>query len=140
MNLSDGERIHAVLKEMGFLQTDSEEEAQIVGIIACSVRQKAIDKVYNQIARWNRRKNNQNLITFISGCILPDDRERFLKLFDIVVNGEKTVRVWSPPAAFGAATAKEAGAKAKGDRPIADKLVGRMKRSVRGKSSTSRPP
>ena len=84
MNLSDGERIHTVLKEMGLVQTDSESDAQVVGIIACSVRQKAIDKVYNQIARWNKSKNHRNLITFISGCILPDDRERFLKLFDIV--------------------------------------------------------
>ncbi len=84
MNLSDGERIHTVLKEMGLVQSDSENDAQVVGIIACSVRQKAIDKVYNQIARWNKSKNHRNLITFISGCILPDDRERFLKLFDIV--------------------------------------------------------
>ncbi len=84
MNLSDGERIHTVLKGMGLQQAPSEEEAQVVGIIACSVRQKAIDKVYNQIARWNREKNHRNLITFISGCILPDDRERFLKLFDLV--------------------------------------------------------
>jgi tRNA-2-methylthio-N6-dimethylallyladenosine synthase len=84
MNLSDGERIHTVLKGMGLQQATSEEEAQVVGIIACSVRQKAIDKVYNEIARWNREKNHRNLITFISGCILPDDRERFLKLFDLV--------------------------------------------------------
>jgi len=84
MNLSDGERIHTVLKEMGLTEVPSDEDAEVVGIIACSVRQKAIDKVYNQIARWNRHKNHRNLITFISGCILPDDRERFLKLFDLV--------------------------------------------------------
>jgi len=84
MNLSDGERIHSVLKEMGLGQSDSDEDAEVLGIIACSVRQKAIDKVYNQVARWNKSKNHRNLITFISGCILPDDRERFLKLFDIV--------------------------------------------------------
>ncbi len=29
-------------------------------------------------------KNRKNLITFISGCILPDDMKRFLKLFDII--------------------------------------------------------
>lgn len=84
MNLSDGERIHAVLKTMGMAEAASDKEAQVVGIIACSVRQKAIDKVYNQIASWNREKNHRNLITFISGCILPEDRERFLKLFDLV--------------------------------------------------------
>jgi len=84
MNLSDGERIHTVLKEMGLTRAASEEKAQLVGIIACSVRQKAIDKVYNQVARWNRSKDKRNLVTFISGCILPDDRDRFLKLFDMV--------------------------------------------------------
>ena len=84
MNLSDGERIHTVLKEMGLQQSASDEDAQVLGIIACSVRQKAIDKVYNQVARWNKNKNHRNLITFLSGCILPEDRDRFLKLFDIV--------------------------------------------------------
>ncbi len=69
MNLSDGERIHTVLKEMGLTRAASEEEAQLVGITACSVRQKAIDKVYNQVARWNRSKDKRNLVTFISGCI-----------------------------------------------------------------------
>jgi tRNA-2-methylthio-N6-dimethylallyladenosine synthase len=48
------------------------------------VRQKAINKVYSRIEKWNRMKNNRHLITFISGCILPADREQFLKLFDIV--------------------------------------------------------
>ena len=84
MNISDGERIHTVLKEMGLEMAESEDQAQVVGIIACSVRQKAIDKVYNQIARWNRSKDHRNLVTFISGCILPEDRERFLELFDLV--------------------------------------------------------
>lgn len=84
MNLSDSERIHSVLKEMGFTQTDVEDEADLIGVIACSVRQKAIDKVYNKIAHWNREKNHRNILTFISGCILPSDKQRFLKLFDIV--------------------------------------------------------
>jgi tRNA-2-methylthio-N6-dimethylallyladenosine synthase len=55
----------------------------LIGILACSVRQKAIDKVYSRIHKWNKWKNNKNLITFISGCILPSDHEKFLKLFDI---------------------------------------------------------
>ncbi len=31
---------------------DDEKDAELIGIIACSVRQKAIDKVYNKIAEW----------------------------------------------------------------------------------------
>ncbi len=83
MNLSDSERVISVLDEAGYEWTDNEDEAGLIGIIACSVRQKAIDKVYSRIYKWNKWKNNKNLITFISGCILPDDHEKFLKLFDI---------------------------------------------------------
>ncbi len=84
MNLSDGERVISVLDEQGYTWTDNEEEATIIGILACSVRQKAIDKVYSRIYKWNKWKNHKNLITFISGCILPDDHKKFLKLFDII--------------------------------------------------------
>jgi len=83
MNLSDSERVISVLDESGYTWTDNEGEAGLIGILACSVRQKAIDKVYSRIYKWNKWKNNKNLITFISGCILPSDHEKFLKLFDI---------------------------------------------------------
>ena len=84
MNLSDTERVRTVFQQMGFEPTDNEAEANILGIIACSVRQKGIDKVYGRIEKWNAMKNRQNVITFVSGCILPADRVRFLKLFDLV--------------------------------------------------------
>lgn len=83
MNLSDSERVRSVLNNEGYEWTDKEEEAGLIGILACSVRQKAIDKVYSRIHKWNKWKNHKNLITFISGCMLPDDHEKFLKLFDI---------------------------------------------------------
>jgi len=84
MNMSDTERTKPVIEGMGYTWTDNEEEANLVGILACSVRQKAIDKVYSRIHKWNRLKNKKNLITFVTGCILPSDKEKFLKLFDIV--------------------------------------------------------
>jgi tRNA-2-methylthio-N6-dimethylallyladenosine synthase len=84
MNLSDTERVKTVLHELGFEPTENEMEASVLGIIACSVRQKAIDKVYSRITKWNRLKHRKNLLTFVSGCILPSDNERFLKLFDLV--------------------------------------------------------
>jgi tRNA-2-methylthio-N6-dimethylallyladenosine synthase len=83
MNLSDGERVISVMNEAGYEWTDNEEEAGLIGILACSVRQKAIDKVYSRIHKWNKWKRNKNLVTFISGCVLPNDHEKFLKLFDI---------------------------------------------------------
>lgn len=84
MNISDGERIRTVLKNMGFEETTEEEDAILVGVLACSVRQKAIDKVHYLIHKWEQRKKEKPLITFISGCILPHDREKFLKRFDLL--------------------------------------------------------
>jgi tRNA-2-methylthio-N6-dimethylallyladenosine synthase len=84
MNKSDSERVRTVIEGMGYQWTEDEEEASLLGILACSVRQKSIDKVYSRIARWNKRKNRQNLLTFVSGCVLPADKVKFLKLFDLV--------------------------------------------------------
>lgn len=84
MNISDGERVQQVLDSMGFTPTDKEEEASLLGVIACSVRQKGIDKVYAKISKWNKWKHKKSLITFVSGCVLPADKEQFLKTFDMV--------------------------------------------------------
>ena len=84
MNISDSERVSSLLEKHGYVYTEDEKEANILGIIACSVRQKAIDKVYSKINQWNKRKDNSHLITFLSGCVLAEDRTKFLKLFDIV--------------------------------------------------------
>ena len=84
MNKSDSERTRTVIEGLGYRWTDKEEEAGLLGILACSVRQKSIDKVYSRISRWNHWKKDRNLLTFVSGCILPADGEKFLKLFDLV--------------------------------------------------------
>ena len=83
MNLSDAERVSSVLEAMGYKHTDSEEEAHILGLVACSVRQRAIDRAFAKIHKWNSWKNRRNLLTFATGCVLPADKEQFLKLFDL---------------------------------------------------------
>lgn len=92
MNKSDSERVNTVIEKMGYQWTENEEEADLLGLIACSVRQKAIDKVYTKISKWNKWKDKRNLVTFVSGCVLPVDRERFLKLFDIIFQMSELVQ------------------------------------------------
>ena len=84
MNQSDSERIRSVIEGMGYVLTENEADADLIGVVACSVRQKAIDKVYSKIEKWNQWKNERPLITFVSGCILPADESKFLKRFDLV--------------------------------------------------------
>lgn len=86
MNISDSERLTTVFSDMGFTRTEREDEADILGIVACSVRQKAIDKVYSRIHLWNKWKKDKSLITFVTGCLLDEDKKKFLKTFDLVFN------------------------------------------------------
>jgi tRNA-2-methylthio-N6-dimethylallyladenosine synthase len=82
MNTSDAERVSSVLESLGFERTESEEDAAILGLVACSVRQRAIDRAYAKIRKWNSWKNERSLLTFATGCVLPADKNRLLKTFD----------------------------------------------------------
>lgn len=86
MNISDSQRVKTVLDDLGYTYTENEDEADILGVVACSVRQKAIDKVYARIHKWNKMKKKQekNILTFLSGCVLESDEKKFLKTFDFV--------------------------------------------------------
>jgi len=86
MNISDSQRVKTVFDNLGYKHTENEEEADVLGVIACSVRQKAIDRVYSRIHRWNKmkRKQKSNILTFLSGCVLESDEKKFLKTFDFV--------------------------------------------------------
>ncbi len=88
MNHSDSERLVSVFSQMGFDQTDREEEADILGVLACSVRQRAIDKVHGRIHRWNKWKESRPLISFVTGCLLEEDRTTFLRTFDLVFDAK----------------------------------------------------
>ncbi|OGY86297.1 MAG: tRNA (N6-isopentenyl adenosine(37)-C2)-methylthiotransferase MiaB [Candidatus Kerfeldbacteria bacterium RIFOXYA2_FULL_38_24] len=85
-NKTDAERIAAVLEQAGFTPATSEQEADLIGVIACSIRKSAIDRVYGRARNWNKRKKQESLVTFVSGCILPQDKKKFLKIFDLVIN------------------------------------------------------
>lgn len=89
MNKSDSERARTIIEKLGYTWTDQEEQAALIGILACSVRQKAIDKVYSRIHKWNSWKKNRNLLTFLTGCVLPADRKKMLRLFDLVFEMEE---------------------------------------------------
>jgi len=83
MNRSDAERVAAVLEGMGFSPAANESEANILGVVACSVRQKSADRVYGRSLAWNERRDRARIITFVTGCVLERDRRKLARLFDI---------------------------------------------------------
>ncbi|MFC1597988.1 MiaB/RimO family radical SAM methylthiotransferase [Patescibacteria group bacterium] len=84
-NKADTERIASVLESIGYSSALCEDEADCLGIVACSIRQSAIDRVIGRARNWNIRKNKEDITTFVSGCVLPEDEKRFLESFDFVV-------------------------------------------------------
>lgn len=82
MNVSDSQRIATKLEELGY-RPASEKEAALVVVNACSVRQKAVDRIWGKIKNWQ----SQNKQIYVTGCILPADRKKFaergIKYFNI---------------------------------------------------------
>jgi len=83
MNSADGERITAVLDKLGYQKTADENQADLIMVIACSVRQSAIDRIYGKADKWNRLKLARPVITVLSGCVLEHDKQNMSKIFDL---------------------------------------------------------
>lgn len=80
MNISDGERIANVLESHGHSPIPKENEADLVVINVCSVRQSAVDRVSGKIK--NLRKGNPEAKIILTGCVLKTDRKKFKEKVD----------------------------------------------------------
>lgn len=86
MNYSDAERLESVLNRLSFKKTANEKEADIILAVACSVRQKAVDRIYGLANLWLKEKRKRKLITILTGCVLPYDQNKMKKYFDLILN------------------------------------------------------
>ncbi len=86
MNYSDSERIASILEMKGYKKTLLEDNADLIIINACSVRQSAIDKISGRFKKYKRfRKTNPGLKIVLTGCILKSDKKKFEKMFDLII-------------------------------------------------------
>jgi len=72
MNVSDSERIATILESQGYEASD-EKLADLIVINACSVRQKAVDRIWGGIKKWQAQKKK----IILTGCVLPTDKKKF---------------------------------------------------------------
>lgn len=85
MNYSDSERIAAVFDSFGFTRSKSEEDANILIAVSCSVRQTAVDRIYGKSGDWKKRKKKDpGFLTILSGCVLPEDKKKLKESFDLI--------------------------------------------------------
>lgn len=84
MNKSDAERIERVLKKLGYKKTLYEKETDLIMVVACSIRQSAVDRVYGKFKWWKRRQKKGELTTILTGCVLPHDLKKLQSKFDLI--------------------------------------------------------
>ena len=75
MNEYDSAKMLDVLAEShGVIKTDKAEEADIILLNTCSIREKAQEKVFSQLGRWRPYKdNNPDLIIGVGGCVASQE-------------------------------------------------------------------
>ncbi len=79
MNVSDSERISTTLARDGFEMTTNDEDADVVIINTCSVREKAEHKLYSRIGRLRKKAAKKMPVVGIAGCVAQLEGEM---LFD----------------------------------------------------------
>jgi tRNA-2-methylthio-N6-dimethylallyladenosine synthase len=94
MNKSDSERIATVLEKMGYQKASKENEADLILVNMCSVRQSAVDRVYGLAQKFKKlRTSNIKLKTVLTGCISKRDFLKFKNFSDFILP-IKTLNFW----------------------------------------------
>ncbi|HBY39799.1 MAG: tRNA (N6-isopentenyl adenosine(37)-C2)-methylthiotransferase MiaB [Aestuariibacter sp.] len=75
MNEYDSEKMADLLDAThGFTLAEEAEEADVILLNTCSIREKAQEKVFHQLGRWkNLKKSNPELIIGVGGCVASQE-------------------------------------------------------------------
>ena len=78
MNEYDSDRMGDLLNlSHGFETVSSAEEADLILLNTCSIREKAQEKVFHQLGRWKKLKeNNPELKIGVGGCVASQEGEK----------------------------------------------------------------
>jgi tRNA-2-methylthio-N6-dimethylallyladenosine synthase len=71
MNVADSQRVGSSLEHLGYILTDKPEEADVIVLNTCVVRQSAEDKAIGRVSSFKPLKEkNPNLIINLMGCLV----------------------------------------------------------------------
>ena len=91
MNVHDSEQIKAYLKKLGYMETDTLEDSDLVVLNTCAVRENAHDKVFGYLGRCKHlKKDKKDLIIAFCGCMagqadVVEDIRKNHKYIDILI-------------------------------------------------------
>jgi len=74
MNEHDSENIKAILEDMSFIETDSMEDADLILLNTCAIRENAHNKVFGMIGRIKHLKESKpDIIAGVCGCMAQEE-------------------------------------------------------------------
>lgn len=89
MNFADSEIVASILSKSGFSTTDKFEEADVIFVNTCAIRENAESRVRQRLQDYKKvKKNNPNAVIGVLGCMAERLKAKFLeeeKIVDIVV-------------------------------------------------------
>ena len=94
MNKADSEKIAAVLENKGYKTASKINEADLVVVNMCSVRQSAVNRVYGVLEKLKNQK--LKVKTILTGCILKKDKRKFAELFDEIIDIKDLIKNIKP--------------------------------------------
>ena len=89
MNVYDSQRMQDVLAPLGYAQAETAEDADLVILNTCHIREKAVEKVYSELGRYRDMKiaRGGNMTIAVAGCVGQAEGEeitRRMKSVDLV--------------------------------------------------------
>ena len=82
MNDHDSERMTGLLKQQGYTLTPNPDEANLILVNTCSIRDKAEQKAYSELGRYARLKKAQpDLIVGMAGCVAQKEGKKVFKRY-----------------------------------------------------------
>ncbi|MBQ8724591.1 MAG: tRNA (N6-isopentenyl adenosine(37)-C2)-methylthiotransferase MiaB, partial [Oscillospiraceae bacterium] len=75
LNVSDGEKMKGILDSLGFSFADKYEEADLILLNTCAVRESAEDTVYGTLGNMKKyKKQNPHVIIILCGCMAQEPK------------------------------------------------------------------
>ncbi len=85
MNVNDTERMYALLEMSNFTPVSSPDQASLLIINSCSVREKPVHKVYSEVGTFRKLKEkNPNIRIGVGGCVGQQEKEKLLKTSPLI--------------------------------------------------------
>ena len=80
MNVNDSERMYSLLEMANFTPVPTPEQASLIIINSCSVREKPVHKVFSEVGRFRKlRAKNPDLKIGVGGCVGSQEKGNLIK-------------------------------------------------------------